>query len=107
MKNKYGINFEVGDYVYLPLAFYGWGVWKIIKIVDESDTGRTRRLWLDQGRDDNGERHIRGLSIDNVFIKVDKECGEYLHGGDFYLDLIDDNEYGHKEWKRRTLEKDK
>ena len=100
MKNKYGINFEEGDYVYLPLAHYSWGVWKIIKIVDETDKGHTARLLLDQGRDDNGERHIRGLSIDNVFIKVDKECGKYLHDNDFYLHLIDGDEYGHKEWKQ-------
>jgi len=98
MENKYGINFEVGDYVFLPLAFYDWGVWKIVKVVDETNIGRTGRLWLDQGSDDNGERHIRGLSIDNPFIKIDKEFGEKFHGGGFYLNSVDGNEYRRKEY---------
>ena len=87
MTNKYGITFNVGDYVFLPLDFYDNCVWWIVKIQDESNIGRTGRLLVDQGSDDfrPEERHVRGFSIDNPFIKVDKECGEYLHGGDFYL----------------------
>ena len=101
LTNKYGITFNVGDYVFLPLNFYDCGVWKIVKIEDESGIGRPGRLWVDQGTDDfrPNERHIRGLSIDNPFIKVDKECGEHLHGGDFYLE----GKYttGRK-WKKKT-----
>ena len=87
LSNKYGIEFAVGDYVYLPLPFYNHSVWKIVKIYDESEIDQPGRLWVDQGSDDfrPEERHVRGFSIDNPFIKVDKECGEYLHGGDFYL----------------------
>ena len=99
--NKYGITFNVGDYVFLPLNFYDYGIWKIVKIQDETDIGRTGRLWVDQGTDDfdPNRRHIRGFSIDNPFIKVDKECGEYLHDGDFYLE----GEYATgREWKRKT-----
>ena len=82
-KNKYGVEFNTGDYVFLPLPFYNYAIWKIVRIEDETETGRTGRLWLDQGDDSlfngkEGKRHIRGMSIDNPFIKVDKECGEAL-----------------------------
>ena len=30
--NKYGITFNVGDYVFLPLNFYDYGIWKIVRI---------------------------------------------------------------------------
>ena len=82
-KNKYGVEFNVGDYVFLPLPFYNYAIWKIVRIEDETNIGRTGRLLVDQGDDSlfngkKGERHIRGMSIDNPFIKVDKECGEIL-----------------------------
>lgn len=78
MKNKYGTNLEVGDYVFLPLEFYNFGVFEIIKI----DKGR---LWLDEYKEENGERHVRGISIDNPFIKVDKVFGKYLHDNNYIL----------------------
>ena len=81
LSNKYGIEFAVGDYVYLPLPFYNYSVWKIVKIYDESETEchGPRRLWVDQGPDENeGGRHIRGFSINNPFIKLDKKAGEAL-----------------------------
>jgi hypothetical protein len=95
-KNKYGVEFNVGDYVFLPLPFYDYGIWKIVKIYDETNLGRTRRLWLDQGDESEfngkeGERHIRGMSIDNPFIKVDKECGEILFDNDEFKNSIAKN----------------
>lgn len=83
LKNKYGVEFNVGDYIFLPLRFYSYGIWKIVKIIDETNIGKTGRLRVDQGDDSlfngkKGKRHIRGMSIDNPFIKVDKECGEIL-----------------------------
>ena len=36
LKNKYGVSFTVGDYVYLPLPFYNYGIWKVVKIEDKT-----------------------------------------------------------------------
>lgn len=71
--NKYGIKFSVGDFVFLPLEFYSHGIWKILKIEDDTYIGGNGRLWVDQGG-----KHIRGFSVDNPFIKVDEECGKIL-----------------------------
>lgn len=93
LKNKYGIEFNVGDYVFLPLQFYSYGIWKITKIVDETSVGGSGRLWVDQGSEEkfNGKednRHIRGVSIDNPFIKVDKKCGEFLFDNNVYEEKL-------------------
>lgn len=89
LSNKYGIEFAVGDYVYLPLPFYNYSVWKIAKIYDESEVDSPGRLWCDQGPDENeGGRHIRGFNIDNPFIKLDKEAGEALFENQDFKDYI-------------------
>ena len=93
LTNKYGVEFNVGDYVFLPLPFYSYAVWKIVRIEDESGIGRTGRLRVDQGDDslfngEEGKRHIRGFSIDNPFIKLDKECGERLFGNEDFEKAI-------------------
>lgn len=93
LKNKYGVEFNVGDYVFLPLPFYDFSIWKIIAIDDENEIGRTGRLWLDQGDDSKfngkkGERHIRGNTIDAPFIKVDAKCGEILFDNNDFEDKI-------------------
>ena len=85
MKNKYGVNFDVGDYVFLPLEFYDFGVFKIVKIDEGKEGECPGRLWLDEYEEDNGERHIRGISIDNPFIKVDEGFGKYLHDNGYTL----------------------
>ena len=89
LSNKYGIEFMVGDYVYLPLPFYNDSVWKIFKIYDESEVNRPGRLWVDQGLDENeGGRHVRGFSIDNPFIKLDKEAGDALFENEEFKNYI-------------------
>ena len=96
LSNKYGVEFVVGDYIYLPLPFYNNAVWKIVKIYDESEVDRPGRLWVDQGADENeGGRHVRGFSIDNPFIKLDKEAGEALfENEEFEKYIVDSFGYG-------------
>lgn len=83
--NKYGTSFEVGDYVFLPLEFYNFGVFKIVKIDNANEDVYPCRLWLDEYEEENGERHIRGISVDNPFIKVGKTLGKYLHDKGYML----------------------
>lgn len=100
LSNKYGVEFTVGDYVFLPLPFYNDAVWKIVKIYD----GCPRRLCVDQGADENeGGRHIRGFSIDNPFIKLDKKTGEVLFSNKNFINyIVNSFKYGERE-KDRTL----
>ena len=83
LKNKYGVSFTVGDYVYLPLPFYNYGIWKVVKIEDKTSNRRHWRLWVDQG-----ERHVRGFSVDNPFIKLEKEAGASLFENKNFMDYV-------------------
>ena len=73
MINKYGVYINVGDYVFLPLPFYDFSVWKVNEIIKDENSLVKVRI-----RCDEGHGHFRNYNIDNPFIKLEPECGKTL-----------------------------
>ena len=74
MVNKYGVNIKVGNYVFLPLPFYDFSVFKVVDLIEEDENSSVKtRIACDEGHG-----HIRNFNIDNPFIKLDDDCGKSL-----------------------------
>lgn len=72
MLNKYGVDINKDDYVFLPLPFYNGSVWKVMH-VEKNNTLNEYRVHVDEGN-----KHFRTFSINNPFMKLDYECGKIL-----------------------------